>query len=120
MDASINGGVNIAMKVPTHQYEPTVAFYRDVLKLTEIEGGSDISFRFGPNRLWIDHVPQLSQAEVWLELVTPDFDKASQYLEQAGVTRSDGIEPLPIGPNFKAGWVLNPGGIVHLLKAVPR
>ena len=30
MAAKFSGGKNIAMKVPPHQYEATVAFYRDV------------------------------------------------------------------------------------------
>ena len=67
---AISGGVNIAMKVPAHQYEAVVAFYRETLGCEEIAGGDDISFRFGPNRLWIDRVSQMSQAEIWLELVT--------------------------------------------------
>jgi len=116
MTGSAVGGVNIAMKVPTHQYEAVVAFYRDVLKLPELEGGSDISFAYGPNRLWIDNVPQMSQAELWLELVTPDFDEAAATLEAAGVTRNDGIEPLPNSDTFQGGWFFNPAGIVHLLK----
>jgi hypothetical protein len=116
MSGSAVGGINIAMKVPTHQYEAVVAFYRDVLKLPELEGGSDISFAHGPNRLWIDNVPHLSQAELWLELVTPNFDEAAGMLEGAGVARNDAIEPLPNGETFRGGWFFNPAGIVHLLK----
>ena len=33
MNAEITGGINIAMKVPSHQYEATIAFYRDVIGL---------------------------------------------------------------------------------------
>jgi hypothetical protein len=33
MTARIKGGINIAMKVPPHQYEETIAFYRDVIGL---------------------------------------------------------------------------------------
>ena len=33
MEAEITGGINIAMKVPPHQYEATIAFYRDVVGL---------------------------------------------------------------------------------------
>ncbi|MVS99567.1 hypothetical protein [Devosia marina] len=110
----IAGGVNIAMKVPAHQYDGVVAFYRETLECEEIEGGADVSFRFGPNRLWIDRVPQLSRAEIWLELVSKDFGAAAQKLEQAGIVRDDGIEPLP--ETMTAGWFFNPAGIVHLLR----
>lgn len=111
---AITGGVNIAMKVPAHQYEAVVAFYRDTLGCEEIAAGDDVSFRFGPNRLWIDRVPQMSQAEIWLELVTSDFEAAARTLEAAGISRDDVIEPLP--DTMKAGWFFNPANIVHLLR----
>jgi hypothetical protein len=111
---TISGGVNIAMKVPAHQYEAVVAFYRETLGCEEIAGREDISFRFGPNRLWIDPVPQISQAEVWLELVSSDFEGAARKLEAAGIARDDAIEPLP--ENMEAGWFFNPANIVHLLR----
>lgn len=37
MTARITGGINIAMKVPPHQYEATVAFYREVVGLKPVE-----------------------------------------------------------------------------------
>lgn len=111
---AISGGVNIAMKVPAHQYEAVVAFYRETLGCEEIAGGEDVSFRFGPNRLWIDLVPQMSQAEVWLELVSSDFGAAARKLEAAGIARDDAIEPLP--DTMEAGWFFNPANIVHLLR----
>ncbi|HWU18964.1 MAG TPA: hypothetical protein VN155_14880 [Devosia sp.] len=115
MSPQIGGGINIAMKVPTHCYDATVAFYRDTLKLQRVPEKPDVmGFVYGPNRLWIDHVPQLSQAEVWLELFTPDFPDAANALEGAGVVRNDGIEPL--GEGFKGGWFFNPAGIVHLVR----
>lgn len=113
MSDLIYGGIDVAMKVPPHQYEATVAFYRDVVKLNEIEG-DDISFELGPIRLWIDRVPTMSQAELWLEFITPDFDRAAEHLEKAGVPRCDPIEALP--SNLRGGWILNPAGIVHLVR----
>jgi len=79
MSDLIDGGVDVAMKVPPHRYEATVAFYRDVVQLKEIEG-DDVSFELGPIRLWIDKVPTMSQAELWLEFMTPDFDRAAEHL----------------------------------------
>ena len=104
---AISGGVNIAMKVPAHQYEAVVAFYRETLGCEEIAGGDDVSFRFGANRLWIDRVSQISQAEIWLELVTSDFEAAARKLEAAGIARHDAIEPLP--DTLAGGMVLQSG-----------
>ena len=72
-----SGGANIAIKCPAHTYEQTVAFYRDTLALPLIEEESDgCIFQFGPNRLWIDKVPNLSHPDIWLELETNDTEAA--------------------------------------------
>nr|WP_227502927.1 hypothetical protein [Raoultella planticola] len=79
MNTEIKGGIDIAMKVPPHQYQQTLDFYRQTLRLPEITDKAPATgFILGPNRLWIDEAPGLSQAEVWLELFTPDFHAASR------------------------------------------
>ncbi|MEQ8941590.1 MAG: hypothetical protein RID98_10770 [Roseitalea porphyridii] len=96
MSVKFSGGKNIAMKVPPNQYEQTVAFYRDILGLEEIGGpsGEAVGFKFGANNLWIDKVSAMSQAELWLEIVTDDTKKAAEVLDEAGVARCDEIEDL--------------------------
>ena len=115
MTLNLYGGIDIAMKVPPHQFDATVAFYRDVVGLAPIvEKAPAIGFELGPNRLWIDPAPGLSQAEVWLELFTNNFKTAADHLSRNGVVRCDAIEPLPEG--FKGGWILNPASIVHMVR----
>jgi hypothetical protein len=72
MAAKFAGRKNIAMKVPPYQYDATVAIYRDLLGLKQIDGsaGDAVGFVFGTNNLWIDRVPAMSKAELWLEIVT--------------------------------------------------
>ncbi len=36
MDVKFEAGINIAIKIPKSKYVPTVAFYKDILKL-EVE-----------------------------------------------------------------------------------
>lgn len=111
---AFRAGRNIAMKVPPHQFDATVAFYRDVVALPHL--GSyrhSESFEFGSVRLWIDRVERLSQAEIWLELQSDDTERAARLLETADVVRCDEIEPLPGG--FDGFWIANPAGIVHLI-----
>lgn len=112
-------GRNIAMKVPVHEHEATVGFYRDVLGLREVdlEDTSEHTprFHFGDKCLWIDRVSGLSQAEVWLEIVTDDIDAAARHLEAHGCARRDEIEPLPDGP--RAFWIASPCDIIHLVNA---
>src|SRR5688572_16525596 len=94
----IYGGVDIAMKVPPHQFQETIAFYRDTIGLTPITNKAPaVGFEFGPNKLWIDEAPAMSQAEVWLEFFTDDFATAAAHLAKANVVRCDAVEPLPEG-----------------------
>lgn len=114
MRPSFKGGRNIAMKVPPHQYDRTVAFYRDVIGLEQIdELLPAVGFRFGHNQLWIDKAPAMSQAELWLELTTDDTAAAAEHLEKAGIARCDEIEAL--GENFDGFWISSPASIIHLV-----
>jgi catechol 2,3-dioxygenase-like lactoylglutathione lyase family enzyme len=114
MSVKFAPGRNIAMKVPPHQYDATVAFYRDVLGLKEITAHAPaVGFEFGAKNLWIDRVPGMSQAETWLEVVTDDIAAASEHLKAAGIARCDEIEPLP--KDFQAFWISSPASIIHLV-----
>jgi catechol 2,3-dioxygenase-like lactoylglutathione lyase family enzyme len=115
MSVRFEAGRNIALKVPPHQHEATVAFYRDVLGLPAIDRDGAVGFAFGPMQLWIDRVPAMSQAELWLEVVTDDTAAAARHLEAAGVARCDAIEPL--GAGFDGFWIASPSQIVHLVDA---
>lgn len=117
MAARFVGGKNIAMKVPPHQYDATVAFYRDLLGLEQIGGpaGDAVGFKFGSNNLWIDKVPSMSQAELWLEIVTDSTADAAKALANADVVRCDDIENL--GEGFDGYWVSSPAAIIHLVNA---
>jgi hypothetical protein len=115
MAVQFRGGIDIAVKVPPHQYNETIAFYRDVVGLKPFDAKAPaVGFELGPNKLWIDEAPMLSQAEVWLELFTDDFDSAAQHLKKAGVVRCDAIEPL--GDGFRGGWITSPANIVHMVR----
>lgn len=117
MTAKFHGGIDIAMKVPPHQYQAMIAFYRDIVGLKPIvEKAPAIGFELGPNKLWIDEAPGMSQAEIWLELFTDHFDEAAAHLANADVVRCDPIEPLP--PGFKGGWITSPANIIHMVREV--
>ncbi len=114
----IKAGKNIAIKVPPHEYENTVSFYRDIIGLVEqevslSESYESISFIFGDKNLWIDKISGISQAEVWFELVTDNCAEAASYLEAQGVVRRDSIEALP--DNVKGFWICSPSNIIHLI-----
>ena len=107
-------GPNLAMKVPEPLYEETVAFYRDVVALPLLESRAESSvFAFGAMKLHLDRCPQMSQAELWMQLTCNDDTEAAKRLSAAGVRRCDAIEPLPEG--FKGFWISNPAGIIHLI-----
>ena len=113
-----SGGANLAMKVPAHLWDATVSFYRDTLGLEELEPFTgtppSVGFVFGVNRLWIDRVVGMSQAELWLEIVTSDPRAAADELAAAtGVARCDEVEPLPAGGS--PFWISSPASVVHLV-----
>ncbi|AUX75725.1 hypothetical protein [Sinorhizobium fredii] len=115
MSVEMKGGINIAMKVPSHEYEAVLAFYRDVVGLPPFDEKLPAKgFILGPNRLWIDEMPHLSQAEVWLELFTDDHVAALSHLVANGAVRCDAVEDL--GEAFRGGWVMNSANIVHLVR----
>jgi catechol 2,3-dioxygenase-like lactoylglutathione lyase family enzyme len=109
-----SGGLNIAIKCPAHTYDQTVAFYRDTLGLPLIEEEADgCIFQFGPSRLWLDKVPNLSQPDIWLELETNDTEAAASFLKVNGVPRRDEVEQLR--EDFDGFFVSAPNGVVHLV-----
>ena len=111
---SFTGGANVALKIPLHKYEETVAFYRDTLNLPLIEEEPEgCIFQFGPIRLWIDKAPQLSQPDVWFELITNDTQSAGSYLTNQGVARRDEREQLP--EDFDGFFITDPAGVIHLV-----
>ena len=113
-NVTFSGSRNIAMKVPSPLYEATVQFYRDVVGLKVLEQHApSVVFEFGGNQLWIDDVPALSQAELWLELTTNDLAAAADHLQVNNVVRRDEIEFLPEG--FQGFWISNPCSIIHLV-----
>jgi len=118
MKPKFTPGKNIAMKVPAHEFDKTVVFYRDILGFETTDDSSSanmesVTFRFGDKNLWIDKFPGISQAEIWLEIVTDDITAAAEYFAKNGCIRRDEIEPLPEG--FKGFWLANPANIIHLI-----
>lgn len=57
----------------------------------------------------------MSQAEIWLEVVTNNTTEAAHVLEEAGIARCDEIENL--GQGFEGYWISNPASIIHLVDA---
>ncbi len=102
------------MKVPSHQYEQTVQFYRDIIELPQVKDEEpQIVFKFGDKNLWIDKTDQLSQTEIWLELECDDLEEAKIYFKSEDIIRRDEIEKLPEG--FEGFWIASPGDIIHLI-----
>jgi catechol 2,3-dioxygenase-like lactoylglutathione lyase family enzyme len=102
------GGRNIALKIPAHEYDDMVHFYREVLGLKQLRDQlPSTAFEFGANLLWLDRVETMTQAEIWLELRTPDTAEAARHLAGSNVARCDAVEKLPDG--FDGFWISGPG-----------
>lgn len=118
MDISFKGGRNIALKIPKNKYEKTIAFYRDILKLSVEEESIDHptvsrthQVMFGENILWLDCVDNYTHSEIWLELDTPNVEKATEYLKSEGIEPCDELEEIPDDMH----WIMDPAGAVFIL-----
>ena len=110
---NFSGGANIAIKCPYHTYEQTIAFYRDTLGLPLLEEEPEgCILQFGPVKLWIDRVPNISHPDIWLELETNDTEAAAAYLKNHGVPRRDEVEQLRESGRFR----FDPIGEVRSIK----
>jgi catechol 2,3-dioxygenase-like lactoylglutathione lyase family enzyme len=110
----IEPGKNIAIKVPLHRWEETVAFYRDRVGLRLAKQSPDtVAFEFGPMTLWIDRVERQSQVDVWLELFADDPDLE---LARLGSPRRDELEPLD---GVHGHWTSDPAGVILLVRRGP-
>lgn len=119
MTTRFEAGINIAIKIPKNKYEKTVAFYRDILKLTVEEKRIDnptISrtheVKFGNNIIWLDCVDNYTHSETWLQLTVPNVEEATEYLQSNGVETCDEIEELPENMH----WITDPAGTVFNLQ----
>ncbi len=109
-----SGGANIAIKCPAHTYGETVAFYRDTLGLPVIEEEPDgCIFQFGPNRLWIDKVPNLSHPDIWLEIETNDTEAAAAFLKVHGVAAPR--RSRTVARRLQWLFCFRPDGVIHLV-----
>ncbi|MFN3954501.1 MAG: hypothetical protein ACK4LQ_08610 [Pararhodobacter sp.] len=107
----IRPGKNIAIKVPLHRWEQTLAFYRDRAGLKVIrESENTVAFEFGAMVLWIDRVAHQAQGDVWLELFTDDPAAALSRLQ---APQRDELEPLD---GVEGHWTSDPAGTVLLLR----
>lgn len=119
MQPKFEAGINIAIKIPKHTYDKTVAFYRDILKLDVQEKPIDNptvsrthEVKFGNNIIWLDCVDNYTHAETWLQLVVSNVAEATDYLASKGVETCDEIEELPENMH----WIMDPAGTVFNLQ----
>ena len=118
MKPDFRPGKNIAIKVPAHEFDRMVEFYKIIIGLKQKDTNSrddfdSIAFEFGDKNLWVDKISGLSQAEVWLEIETDNAADAKSYLEERGCVIRNEIEPLPSG--FNGFWLSSPSNIIHLV-----
>ena len=112
-------GTNIAMKIPGHLYSDTVDFYKNVL-LLEVEEKQikhptvlqTHKVKFGACTLWLDCVEGIQESSLWLQIITPDIKRATDYLISNDVHTYDELEQIPESMH----WIKDPAGTVMLLK----
>ncbi|WP_163581902.1 hypothetical protein [Gracilibacillus saliphilus] len=106
----IEGGNNIAIKIPKYKFEETVAFYKDVLGLPHkgTEANS-VAFEFGSSTLWLDCMENYAQQDVWLELKSSRLEETSQLFNKVKIPRRDEVEIHEHSAGF---WISDPAGTI--------
>jgi hypothetical protein len=117
-DIKFNGGINIAIKIPKSKYKETVDFYKNILKLevtqkeiTNPTVSKTHEVKFGNNIIWLDCVDNYTHSETWLELKTPNVEKATEYLKSNGIDTCDELEEIP----KENHWIMDPAGSVFII-----
>ena len=118
MTPKFSPGANIAIKVPSHEYDSTVNFYQHVLGLEkqEIAGVDDeysVVFDFDGKNLWVDNASTVSQSEVWLEIQVNDAKAAERHFAEHNIRFRNDIEILPTG--YNGFWIASPANTIHLI-----
>lgn len=113
--SGIRPGHNLAIKVPLHRWQATVAFYRDRVGLTELQrSDSSVAFAFGQMTLWIDRVEHQSQVDVWLELLADDPTAALTAMDSPCRDELERLEGVD------GHWTSDPAGTVLLVRRDPE
>lgn len=117
-EINFNGGLNIAIKIPKSKYDQTVHFYKEILKMDISErniNNPTVSrtheVKFGNSTVWLDCVDNYTHSETWLELKTPDVEKATEYLKSKGIATCDELEEIP----EENHWIMDPAGTVFII-----
>ena len=113
------GGDTMILKCPSHKYESTVAFYRDILGLAveQREGlreALSCAFEWGNGmHLIVVRTDKLTHPSIWLTVDTSDHTEGRSVIEAAGVLRTD-VEELPATiPGF---FTSPPSDMLHIVK----
>jgi hypothetical protein len=77
----------------------------------EVPQGSP-AFDLHGMRLWLDEVPGYSKSDIWLQVRTPDVERAMAHLASEGVPVRDELEPLG---DFPGHWISDPAGNILLV-----
>eukprot|EP00755_Sulcionema_specki_P030223 Sspe_Gene.93873::Locus_66370_Transcript_1_1_Confidence_1.000_Length_540::g.93873::m.93873 len=82
-DQQFRGSRRFHVRCPTHKYDSTLAFYRDILALSVCHTSkASCEFEWGNNStLCIHSVPCLTHVQMWLELLVDDVSAARAYFE---------------------------------------
>ena len=111
-DVRFSAGTGIAIKIPAHEFERTVKFYRDVIGLPVIREAADsLVLAFGDKQLWLDRIEHFTKAEIWLELKADDVAGAREHIRASGIVRPEEIETRP--GDSTGFWVTSPCNMIH-------
>lgn len=102
----ISPGKNIAIKVPLHKWEETVAYYRDKVGLTVTKTlTNSVGFSFGSMTLWIDRVERQAKLMCGSSFSrTPPSKRLENWRAQGGTNWNRWMMLTAFGPLTLLAW----------------
>ena len=116
------GGALIILRCPSHKYESTVAFYRDILglRLKQREHQREAiacCFEWSDDaNLTVVRIDKLTHPTIWLTVDATDLPQGQDIFEKSSLLRTDITETLPEG--VEGFWSAPPNDMVHIIKSV--
>ena len=116
----VSGSDTIIVRCPSHRYDSTISFYREIMGLHGEYHGKDmckIEWGKGPGTgLWIQKVDRLTHPSLWLVVDTNDNDLAKNILKSDSRVTMREAEPDNIADGIGGFWVSPECDLVHLVK----
>eukprot|EP01060_Flectonema_neradi_P003650 TRINITY_DN1235_c1_g3_i1.p1 TRINITY_DN1235_c1_g3~~TRINITY_DN1235_c1_g3_i1.p1 ORF type:complete len:368 (+),score=76.54 TRINITY_DN1235_c1_g3_i1:66-1169(+) len=117
---NVAGSDSIIVRCPSHRYDSTISFYREIMGFHGEYHGKDIckiDWGKGPGTgLWIQKVDRLSHPSIWLVVETNDTELCKNIINSEDNLTMREVEADNIAEGVGGFWVSPECDLIHLVK----